>query len=325
MSNLDARPAETRCHAAGHTGPATKLLDARDVPLGGIRAMRVSRTLPHRELPTVGAWCFLDQFGPQHTDMVVLPHPHTGLQTVTWPVQGEIHHRDSVGSDVVVRPGQLNLMTSGPGIAHSEISLGEAPLLHGLQLWVALPEAAANHAAPGFEQHTDLPVHDGDGVRATVVVGELAGTTSPATTYSPLLGAQLDVDAGTTAVLPMTPDFEHAVLVLTGRTTIAGTPLEPGPLLYLGTGRSELVLQAHDDDATLFLLGGEPFPDDLVMWWNFVGRSHEDIVAAREDWERPGQHRFGPVAGHGADRIPAPPLPPLRLTPRRRRATPPTS
>ena len=320
MSNLDAKPAETRCHAATHAGPASITLEPREVPLGGIRAMQVSRTLPHRQLPTVGAWCFLDQFGPQRTDMVVLPHPHTGLQTVTWPILGEIHHRDSVGSDVVVKPGQLNLMTSGPGIAHSEISLGESPLLHGLQLWVALPEAAATQAAPAFEQHTDLPIYDGDGVRATVVVGELAGTTSPATTYTPLLGAQLDLDAtAADTVVPLNPEFEHAVLVLTGRATVAGTALEAGPLLYLGTGRSELTLRAHDDGTTLFLLGGEPFPDDLVMWWNFVGRSHEDIVAAREEWERPGQERFGTVAGHGADRIPAPPLPPLRLTPRRRR------
>ncbi|PZF83918.1 pirin family protein [Jiangella anatolica] len=318
MSNLDARPAETRCRTGEHAGPAAVLLEPRDVPLGGIRAMRVARTLPHREVPTVGAWCFLDQFGPQRTDMMVLPHPHTGLQTVTWPLRGEIHHRDSVGSDVVVRPGQLNLMTSGPGIAHSEISLGEAPMLHGLQLWVALPEGA--DARPGFEQHTDLPVYDGDGVRATVVVGELAGATSPATAYSPLLGAQLDVDD--TATLPLRADFEHAVLVLTGRATVAGTELAPGPLLYLGTGRTELTLQAHDDDTTLFLLGGEPFPDDLVMWWNFVGRSHEDIVAAREEWERPDQHRFGTVAGHDGARIPAPPLPPLRLTPRRRRPAP---
>ncbi len=287
--------------------------------------MRVSRTLPHREVPTVGAWCFLDQFGPERTDMRVLPHPHTGLQTVTWPLAGEIRHRDSVGSDVVVRPGQLNLMTSGPGIAHSEISLGEAPRLHGLQLWVALPADAATSTALAFEQHTELPRYTAPGLTATVVVGELGEAMSPATTYSPLLGAQLDLDAGASVSIPLRPDFEHAVLVLDGRAAVAGhEDLATGPLLYLGTGRDELRLTAGSDaDATLFLLGGEPFPDDLVMWWNFVGRSHEDIVAAREEWERAGQQRFGTVAGHDGERIPAPAIPPLRLTPRRRK--PPTA
>ncbi|TDE08371.1 pirin family protein [Jiangella asiatica] len=318
MSNLDTRPAETQCRASAQVGPVARLLPARDVPLGGIRAMRVSRTLPHREVPTVGAWCFLDRFGPERTDMRVLPHPHTGLQTVTWPLVGEIRHRDSVGSDVIVRPGQLNLMTSGPGIAHSEISLGEVPLLHGLQLWAAIPDQSS--ATPAFEQHTKLPRHTAPGLTATVVVGELGGTGSPARTFSPLLGAQLDLDADVTATVPLRTDFEHAVLVLEGRADVAGTPLESGPLLYLGTGRDELRLTAAGGASTsLFLLGGEPFPDDLVMWWNFVGRSHEDIVAAREEWERAGQERFGTVAGHDGERIPAPPIPPLRLTPRRRR------
>jgi redox-sensitive bicupin YhaK (pirin superfamily) len=317
VSNLDTRPAETHCRAADQTGPVSRLLDAREVPLGGLRAMQVSRTLPHRAVPTVGAWCFLDEFGPAHTDMVVLPHPHVGLQTVTWPIQGEIRHRDSVGSDVVVKPSHLNLMTSGAGIAHSEVSLGDAPMLHGLQLWVALP-TGNDDISPAFEQHTDLPRYEGHGVRGTVVMGGLGGVMSPATAYTPLLGAQLDVERGATTTLPLRRDFEHAVLVIDGALDVAGTPLERGPLLYLGTGRDELPL-ASTIGATVFLLGGEPFPDELVMWWNFVGRSHEDIVAAREEWERPGQQRFGVVAGHGGHRIPAPPMPPLRLTPRRRR------
>ena len=316
MSNLDVRPTETACHAPEQSGPVVEFLQPREVPLGGIRSMQVKRTLPHRGVPTVGAWCFLDQFGPQRTTMTVLPHPHTGLQTVTWPLQGEIRHRDSVGSDVMVRPGQLNLMTSGPGISHSEVSPPES-MLDGLQLWVALP-TGSDSVAPAFEQHVDLPGYETRGLRGTVVLGELAGTRSPATTYSPLVGAQLDIDAVAMTTIPLRRDFEHAVLVLGGTLTVAGTPLEPGPLLYLGTGRDELPV-ASTTGATIFLLGGEPFPDDLVMWWNFVGRSHDDIVTAREEWERDGQHRFGVVAGHGGERIPAPPMPPLRLTPRRRR------
>lgn len=318
MSNVDVRPKETRCHAAGEIGPVIELLDARDVPLGGGRAMRVSRTLPNRRIPTVGAWCFLDHFGPEHTDMRVLPHPHTGLQTVTWPIHGEIRHRDSIGSDVVVKPSQLNLMTSGVGVSHSEISLGHSPMIHGLQLWVALPKNS-DDVPPAFEQHTDLPLYETPGLHGTVVVGDLAGVSSPATTYTALLGAELDIEPGADTTIPLRGAYEHAILVLDGTVTVEGTTLERGPLLYLGMGRHDLRFSSAAG-AKIFLLGGEPFPDDLVMWWNFVGRSHDDIVAARDEWEHAGQQRFGFVAGHDGERIPAPPIPPLRLTPRRGRS-----
>jgi len=318
MSNLDVSPAVTPCRSAELNtagGTVAELLAPRDVPLGGIRGIRVSRLLPQRALPTVGAWCFLDQFGPQPTDMRVLPHPHTGLQTVTWPIAGQIRHRDSVGSDVVVRPGQLNLMTGGRGVAHSEFSLGDAPMLHALQLWVALPAASAG-IEPGFEQHPQLPTFERAGLRATVFVGALDGATSPATVHTPLLGADLSLAAGARVRLPVRADFEHAVLVVTGELSVSGTVLPAGPLLYLGTGRSELDISAPGS-AHAILLGGEPFPDDLVMWWNFVGRTHDDIAAARADWEAGA--RFGRVAGPGDERIPAPELPRVRLTPRRRR------
>ena len=117
-----------------------RLIEPREVPLGGIRALNVWRTLPHRDLPTVGAWCFVDHFGPTEETMTVLPHPHTGLQTVTWPLSGEVRHRDNLGSDVVLRPGELNLMTAGDGVAHSEFSVGGPGIMHGIQLWVALPD-----------------------------------------------------------------------------------------------------------------------------------------------------------------------------------------
>jgi len=317
MSNLDVRPDETLCHPAVVRGPVNRLLDAREVPLGGLRAMHVQRTLPTRDLPLVGAWCFLDRFGPVHVDMRVLPHPHIGLQTVTWPLAGEIRHRDSLGSDVVVRPGQLNLMTAGHGVSHSELSLGTGPLLHGVQLWVALPAGEADRP-PSFAQHLDLPVVTGDGLAATVLVGALGGQASPAHVHTPLVGADIVVDAGTTTTLPLDARFEHAVLTLEGTATVAGTELAPGPLLYLGAGRSHLAV-ASATGGRMLLIGGEPFADDLIMWWNFVGRSHDEIVRARRDWEHDGTARYGHVAGHGDERIPAPALPNLRLTPRRRR------
>ena len=322
-------------------GPRALLLESREVPLGGVRAMSVHRSLPQRALPMVGAWCFLDRFGPQKAKMRVEPHPHIGLQTVTWPFVGDVRHRDAVGSDVVVHRGALNLMTSGAGIAHSEYSVGDDPMpLDALQLWIALPETR-RHGAPAFEQHLDLPVVSlgGDGDRnggdATVVMGEFAGVASPATVHTPLVGAEVRIPAGATARLPLRPDWEYAVVGCFGDVTVETGTVETGAvgtgasetsptsvaldtahLLYLGLGR-ESVEVSSTDGATLFVLGGEPFEADIVMWWNFVGRSHDEIVDAREAWEARGA-RFGSVVGHGDERIPAPPLPAVRLTPRRR-------
>ncbi|SDW27733.1 hypothetical protein SAMN04487912_102145 [Arthrobacter sp. cf158] len=299
--------------------------------------MNVMRTLPQRGLPTVGAWCFLDSFGPDRVAMSVLPHPHCGLQTVTWPMEGAVRHRDSVGSDVVVRPGELNIMTAGKGISHSEFSvlpattgplLEEIPVSRGLQLWVALPEEH-RHRAPSFEQVKDLPVAVGDGFTATVMVGEFAGQRSPASMFSPIVGA--DITGAGSLELPLRPDFEHAVLVLDGHVVIDGQDIDAGPLAYLGAGRSSLRVDSRPN-TRFMLLGGEPFGEDLLMWWNFVGRTHEEVEQAREEWEAEGlldddaaaASRFGFVQGHGPDagpeagRIPAPPLPGVKLRPRTR-------
>ena len=312
--------------------------------------MTVSRTLPQRALPTIGAWCFLDSYGPGPATMAVLPHPHTGLQTVTWLLSGTIRHRDSLGSDVLVRPGQLNLMTAGEGVAHSEFAVvpddawqlggagqpgaagvtadggdaggeADAGIVRGLQLWVALPENA-RHQPARFEQHADLPRLEGANFTATVIAGSLDGVASPALVHSPLVGAEVSVPAAGPVALSLEPGFEHAILVLDGSVELDGIVLERGPLAYLGSGRSRLELEAQEG-TRFMLLGGEPFREELLMWWNFVGRSHEEIVRARQDWEEHSS-RFGTVPGHGKDagreagRIPAPPMPGIRLTPRRR-------
>ncbi|AXT85814.1 pirin [Aeromicrobium sp. A1-2] len=290
-------------------------LDAREVPLGGLRGVTVHRTLPHRGLPTVGPWCFVDHFGPTADPMAVLPHPHTGLQTVTWPLAGEIRHRDSLGSDVVLRPGELNLMTSGRGVSHSEFSVGDLSVpMHGLQLWVALPSSQLSGEA-GFEHHPDLPRAEGRNWSATVLMGEVEDAVSPATTYSPMVGAELRIVAGA-ATIPLRPDFEHAILAVDGEALVAGTEIIHRQMRYLAPGRTEV--QIHTPAATtLLLIGGVPFEEDLVMWWNFIGRSHEDIVDARSQWEA-ASARFGEVAGHDGQRIPAPPMPEVTLRPRRR-------
>ncbi|MVU83993.1 pirin family protein [Nocardia sp. ET3-3] len=323
MSDLEPKPEEALCESSGRPGPRTEFFSAREVPLGGVRGVTVFRSLPQRDLPTVGAWCFLDNFGsgsetnPEGHD--IDPHPHIGLQTVTWPLDGRIRHRDSVGSDVEIEPGQLNIMTSGHGIAHSEYRVPGHISGRGLQLWVALPNESRD-IAPHFEQHRELPVFSiPDAVTGTVLIGSLGGVTSPATAYTPIVGADLVVRAEANADLPLNPEFEHAVLVIEGGLGIDGTRVEPGSLFYLGSDRESIRL--HDTDgAHLLLLGGEPFGEDLVMWWNFVARSHEEIEQARNDWEKHDIGRFADIAGHTPDqRIPAPPLPGLHLKPRKRR------
>ena len=322
MTRLDTDVTMTSEHPAECDGPRALLLHARAVPLGGIRAMEVHRSLPQRELPMVGAWCFLDRFGPQVTRMRVEPHPHIGLQTVTWPFVGTVRHRDSVGSDVEIARGALNLMTSGAGISHSEYSVGEdAVELDALQLWVALPETR-RHGPPAFERHADLPVVTLDGgAEAIVVLGEFAGGSSPASVYTPIVGAQVRLPAGTSVRLPLTPSWEYALVGIGGTVIVATEPdateSHATDLLYLGLHRTEVEVRA-DSEATLFVLGGEPFEDDIVMWWNFVGRTHDEIAEARDAWEARAP-RFGHVEGHGDVRIPAPPLPNVRLTQRRRR------
>lgn len=298
--------------------PESMLLPGHDVPLG--RYTTVRRLLPQRPRRMVGAWCFVDHFGPDDVagtpGMRVPPHPHTGLQTVTWLVEGEVLHRDSLGSRATVRPGQLNLMTAGRGIAHSEESpVDHPPAMHGLQLWVALPESA-RHTGAAFTHHAAVPaMRDGD-LTATVVIGEVAGVRSPAAAFTPLVGAEVRLDGPAPVRLPLEPGFEHAVLVMTGAATAAGTDLLPGSLLYLGTGRVDLAVRSEAGGARLFLLGGEPFDEPLVMWWNFVGRSHEEIAAARDDWA--AGRRFGRVISYDGDPLPAPAMPTTRLKARDR-------
>ncbi|MFG1923454.1 pirin family protein [Cryptosporangium sp. NPDC048952] len=306
MSNLDPAPAEATCGGEADATPAHELLIGRDVVLGGPRSMAVSRTLPHKHRRMVGAWCFVDHYGPEEATMRVPPHPHTGLQTVSWLVQGEVLHRDSIGSEQVIRPGQLNLMTAGVGISHSE----ESPrmVLHGAQLWVALPESDAT-TAPAFAHHDDLPVVTKDGLTATVLMGTLAGATSPARTYTPLVGAEI-VGSGT---LELRPDFEYAVLAFEDGPVIDGESVPAGALVYLGRGRTELMFGG---EGRTLLLGGEPFEEQIVMWWNFVGRSHDEIVAARATWE--SHEAFGAVTGFDGAPLHAPELPTTPLKPRGR-------
>ncbi|MFD5792071.1 pirin family protein [Streptomyces diastatochromogenes] len=326
MSNVEADPAVPAQGAAEHSKPVPQVdvLSARDVPLGGPRAMTVRRTLPQRARTLIGAWCFADHYGPDDvTDtggMDVAPHPHIGLQTVSWLFSGEIEHRDSLGSHAFVRPGELNLMTGGYGISHSEVSTTRTKILHGMQLWVALPEEH-RHTGRDFQHYVPRPVRI-DGADIRVFLGSLAGDTSPVRTFTPLLGAELVLDARSTTTLPVAAGFEYGLLVDLGEVRMAGTLLRPAELGYIGTGHDTLTLANESDaPARVVLLGGTPFEEQIVMWWNFIGRSHEDIVEAREAWEN-ASDRFGSVDGYEGDRLPAPALPHAVIAPRKNPDTP---
>ena len=287
-------------------------LTAREVPLGGPRAMLVRRTLPHRDLRTIGAWCFVDDYGPAssvETPMSVPPHPHMGLQTVSWLLAGQVAHLDSIGGQATARPGGVNVMTAGSGISHSEYSVGQG-LLRGVQLWVALPDTHRN-TAPAFHPIPELPtVELAGGVKVTVIVGDFAGETSPAPTYSPLVGVGLQAVAAAASDLPLRPEFEYGFLALSEGWSVDGVRLPTGRRRYLGAGSAKAAVAA-DGPGDALLLGGEPLAEDLLMWWNFVGRSHDEIAQARAQWQ--AGERFGTVVGDDNAPLAAPEIPHTRM------------
>jgi redox-sensitive bicupin YhaK (pirin superfamily) len=258
----------------------------------------------------VGPWCFLDSYGPltfsAGKPMDVAPHPHIGLQTVSWLLDGELLHNDSLGLKGPAGPGVLNLMTAGRGIAHSE----ETPArnvgrLRGLQLWLALP-GASRETEPAFAQHGALPAVELEGGHGTVIMGELGGAQSPARGFSPVVGAELSAKADRRLVVPLDHGFEHALVPLQGSGRLEGRELSVDTLYYLGCGRPEVVVESGREPFRALLLGGAPFGETVLMWWNFVARTTEEIVAAREDWQN--GRRFGEVRAYGGPRIDAPPF-----------------
>jgi quercetin 2,3-dioxygenase len=316
MSNLEAAPAEVACGASQVAG--TEVLHPREVPLGGPRALRVQRTLPQRQRSLIGAWCFVDHYGPVSARMDVPPHPHTGLQTVSWLFSGGLEHRDSAGVHALVRPGELNLMTAGAGICHSEVSVEAraGAMLHGVQLWVALPDSDRD-TGRDFAHYAPTPYSLPGGV-LRVFLGELAGNRSPVHTFTPLLGAQIDLYPNARLDIDIDPAFEHGVLCDLGTVHLDGTALAVADLGYQSPGDSTLHLRnAAQRPARVLLLGGTPFTEQLLMWWNFVGRTHDEIVSYRQLWEG-ADDRFGAVHGYqgSVTRLPAPPLPTTRLRPR---------
>lgn len=298
--------AAEQCIRLGASGIAFESFPTREVRLGDLP---VARALPVRDRRLVGPWCFLDRFGPltfaDGKPMDVAPHPHTGLQTVTWLLDGEIAHDDSLGCEAILRPDGVNVMTSGRGIAHAEQTPPQnTQRLNGVQLWVALPDAH-RHGDPHFQAIAQVAVAEPRGGIVRAFAGSLAGAASPARHFSPLVGADIEIHPGEQLELPINPDFEHAVLILAGDSALEGRPLPERQFHYLGLQRASLPLSSRGGGRIL-LIGGPPFPETILMWWNFVARTPEEIAQARADWE--DHRRFGEVPAYHGPRLAAPSL-----------------
>lgn len=294
--------------------PEVQRIPTKNAQLGG--GLTIRRALPSRQRRLIGAWCFLDHAGPTDlgaTGMRVGPHPHTGLQTFTWMIEGAVLHRDSLGYEQLIRPGQVNLMTAGQGISHAELSPEpRPPRLHLAQLWIALP-ATLRQMPPAFTHYPVLPQLQQEGFTATVLVGELLGRVSPVAVHSPLAGFDLTATAAATTQWPLRPDFEYGVLVLEGEAEVAGQHLPPGELLYLGLGHQELRVRCGHGGVRLLLIGGEPYTDEVLLWWNFVDGSSAAIAESIAEWNA-GAERFGQLPGLETERLSAPLLPgPLKV------------
>jgi redox-sensitive bicupin YhaK (pirin superfamily) len=302
---VDTKVAAQPCEASGVKGSVFEKFPAHETTVG---TLRIVRALPIRQKLLVGAWCFLDRFGPLSFSgakpMDVAPHPHIGLQTVSWLLQGEVIHNDSLGSEALLRPGGVNVMTSGGGIAHAE----ETPQknsghLNGVQLWIALPNAYRNGQA-SFQHIEEVPIIEQSGGVVSVFAGSVLGCSSTAKHFSPILGADIAVHALASLELPLDPSFEHAAVLVTGDAEIDGQSIDSMNLYYLGTNRSSVEFKSRDGCRVL-LIGGPPFPEKILMWWNFVARTPEEIAQARSDWQ--SHQRFGEVRYRGP-RLDAPPL-----------------
>jgi len=277
---------------------------ARD--LGGFE---VRRALPSAKRQMVGPFIFFDQMGPAQflsgQGIDVRPHPHIGLATVTYLFDGEITHRDSLGSALSIRPGEVNLMTAGKGIVHSERTGAEPRAsgqnLFGIQSWMALPKSH-EESAPAFAHFgtSELPRFDGEGKRVRLIMGSLYGASSPAPYPHACLYAEAVLAPG--ALLPLDPDYdERAIYIASGRVDIAGQTFEPGQLLVFKPGDRISILA--ETNARLMLLGGEPMDGPRFIWWNFVSSSKDRIAAAKNDWR---EGRFDIVPGDESEFIPLP-------------------
>ena len=296
----------SECGAFESDQPTITAYANRETSLG---SLHISRALPIRERRLVGPWCFLDRFGPvsfsDEKPMNVPPHPHIGLQTVSWLLEGEVLHTDSLNSEATVRPGGVNVMTAGYGIAHAEETPpNHSGLLNGVQLWVALPDQH-RETPPSFTHVAQVPIFESKTSLAKVFAGTLGNVTAPDLYFSEILGAEITLYPGQISTFELNPLFEHAVLLLNGDGELENQPLSPNTLYYLSPSREGLEINSHTG-CKLLLIGGQPFPNKILMWWNFVARTPEEIRQAKSDWDT--HQRFGEVTGTDLKRLTSPDL-----------------
>ena len=297
----------------GGVSVATLGIEVREGRATEVGGMGIVRVLPTKARRTVGPWCFVDMMTADdvaHPDpMEIGPHPHIGLSTVTWLFEGEALHTDSLGSEQVIRPGEVNLMTAGHGIAHAELEVRKGSLgaaaehVKGVQMWLAQTEET-RHGASSFVHHKDLPLAEVGSAEVRVLAGNLGGVTSPVTTDWPLVGAEMMLRGGE-SVVEVDAGFEHGVVPIDRRVKVDDVIVEPGSLAIVPPGFSELRLEPGGGAGRMMLLGGEPFPTQIQMWWNFVARSKEELTQAWVDWRDYNDDRFAPVPS-GLERIDAP-------------------
>ncbi|MBY6062810.1 pirin family protein [Pseudidiomarina sediminum] len=275
----------------------------------------IFRSLPQRQLRMIGPWCFLDHFGPvaphDYQNFRVPPHPHIGLQTITWLLSGQLFHQDSLGYQQALRAGELNLMTAGNGIAHAEVA--DAQLddpLHGLQLWAALP-AADEATTARFDHYKKLPQFSLGDCRATLLLGEYADGErrhqSPAIQFHPIFAMQLNTPRVAVTELKLNPEHEYGIYVVSGRVDTLDKTVQPHELIYFGSDRKRVTIELAADTVAL-VIGGEAFAQPVHMWWNFVSSDASAIRRAQQEWNA-GHPRFGTVSGYQGERLFAPELP----------------
>ncbi|MDM1785159.1 pirin family protein [Acinetobacter bereziniae] len=274
------------------------------------RGTVIKRALPSRQKRMIGAWCFLDHAGPvtfpQGDGLDVGPHPHIGLQTFTWMIEGTMMHTDSIGSKQLIRPKQVNLMTAGYGISHTEVAPDTETRMHAAQLWIALPDDKIN-MAPQFDHYPVLPVVEKDNIEFTVLVGEFMDTVSPVQVHTELLGIDFFAKEQTKTRIPLNPKFEYGFMALEGDAIVNGHDLNSDNMVVLEPGISQIEVELPKG-SRLLLIGGEPFESPILLWWNLVGRTQEELKTATEQWINQDA-RFGTIPDYDGPRLEAPAFP----------------
>ena len=274
------------------------------------RGTVIKRALPSRQKRMIGAWCFLDHAGPvtfpQGDGLDVGPHPHIGLQTFTWMIEGTMMHSDSIGSKQLIRPKQVNLMTAGYGISHTEVAPDTETRMHAAQLWIALPHDKIN-MAPQFDHYPVLPIVEKDNIEFTVLVGEFMDTVSPVKVHTELLGIDFFAKEQTKTRIPLNPKFEYGFMALEGDAIVNGHDLNSDNMVVLEPGISQIEVELPKG-SRLLLIGGEPFESPILLWWNLVGRTQEELKTATEQWINQDA-RFGTIPDYDGPRLEAPAFP----------------